>query len=72
MPGGGAEWGASANEKAYIVLEGEITILTKGEDGNTVETRLTALDSCVIGFDETRAVENRTNQVVTMLVVVSS
>lgn len=72
MPHGGAEWASSPNEKVYIVLDGEITILTKDDSGNDVETHLTTLDSCVIGFDEIRAVENRTNRVVTMLVVVSS
>jgi mannose-6-phosphate isomerase-like protein (cupin superfamily) len=72
MPGGGAEWSASNNEKVYIVLDGDITILTKDDSGNEVETQLSTLDSCVIGLNETRAVENRTNRVVTMLVVVSS
>ena len=72
MPGGGAEWAESNNEKVYIVLDGDITILTKDDSGNEVETQLSTLDSCVIGLNETRAVENRTNRVVTMLVVVSS
>ncbi|MEG3766821.1 cupin domain-containing protein [Alteromonas sp. 14N.309.X.WAT.G.H12] len=72
MPDGGAEWSASPNEKVYIVLDGEITILTKDENDQVVETQMGPMDSCVIGYNETRAVENRTNGVVTMLVVVSA
>ena len=70
LPGGGAEWSASANEKVYVVIEGEITILT-GDSDQPVETTLGPLDSCLIGFDEQRAVENRGNKPVTMLVIVS-
>ena len=71
LPGGGAEWSSSPNEKVYVVLDGEATILTK-EGGNEITTVLTKLDSCVIDYNEERAVENRTNQVVTMLVIVSN
>ncbi|GAB2699828.1 cupin domain-containing protein [Aliiglaciecola sp. 3_MG-2023] len=71
LPGGGAEWASSPNEKAYIVLDGEITILTK-EDGVQKETTLGHLDSCLIEFNELRAVENRTNKVATILVVISN
>ncbi|GAA6185259.1 cupin domain-containing protein [Aliiglaciecola sp. NS0011-25] len=71
LPGGGAEWASSPNEKAYIVLDGEVTILTK-ENGTQKETVLGPLDSCVIEFNEERAVENRSNKVVTMLVVISN
>ena len=67
QPGGGAEWSASANEKVYVVLDGEITILT--EDG---EATLGYLDSCCIGVNEKRAVENRSNSVTTMLVIISA
>lgn len=67
LPGGGAEWSASATEKVYVVLEGEVTVLT--EDG---EETLGTLDSCSIGVNEKRAVENRSNKVVTMLVMVST
>ena len=71
LPGGGAEWASSPNEKAYIVLDGEVTIITK-ENGVEKETTLGPLDSCVIEYNEERAVENRTNKVVTMLVVISN
>ena len=71
LPGGGAEWSSSPNEKVYVVLEGEATILTK-TDGKEIAHSLTKLDSCVIDYNEERAVENRTNQVLTMLVIVSN
>jgi mannose-6-phosphate isomerase-like protein (cupin superfamily) len=71
LPGGGCNWSSSPNEKVYVVLDGQATILTK-EDGAEVTTELSKLDSCVIGYDEERSVENRTNQVVTMLVIVSN
>lgn len=71
LPGGGANWSSSPNEKVYVVLDGEATIITKkGEQEFT--TVLGKLDSCVIDYNEERAVENRTNKVVTMLVIVSN
>jgi|SaaInlV_100m_DNA_5_1039725.scaffolds.fasta_scaffold07964_2 mannose-6-phosphate isomerase-like protein (cupin superfamily) len=66
QPGGGAERSRSANEKVYVVLEGEITIIT-----DTSEETLGALDSCVIGVNEFRVVENRSNSVCKMLVIIS-
>ena len=65
-PGGGAERSASANEKVYVVLEGEITVIT--DEG---EETLGPLDSCVIGVNEYRAVENRADTTCTMLVIIS-
>ena len=67
LPGGGAEMSASPNEKVYVVLEGEITVRTEEQ-----EYQLGHMDSCAIGSNTPRAIENRSNQVVTMLVVVSS
>lgn len=67
LPGGGAEMASSPNEKVYFVLDGEVTIIT-----NDGETQLGPMDSCLIELNEQRAVENRSNQVVTMLVIVSS
>lgn len=64
LPGGRAERGASPLERVYIVLDGEITVIT-----NEGETVLGPLDSCHIAPDEMRAVENRTNRVATMLVI---
>lgn len=66
-PGGGAEMSSSPNEKVYIVLDGEVTIIT--EDG---ETQLGPMDSCFIAINEQKAVENRSNKVATMLVIVST
>jgi len=67
LPGGRAEMSSSPNEKVYFVLDGEVTIIT-GEG----ETQLEPMDSCLIELNEQRAIENRSNQVVTMLVIVSS
>lgn len=64
LPGGGAEHSASPLERVYIVIDGEVTVIT--DDGETV---LGPLDSCRIAPGEARAVENRTNRVATMLVV---
>lgn len=67
LPGGGAERAASPNEKVYVVVDGEVTIITDDE-----EVTLHKLDSCLIGNNEFRSIENRSNTVATMLVVVSS
>lgn len=64
LPGGGAEKGSSPTEKVYVVLEGEVTIVTS--EGETV---LGKLDSCLIAPNEERSVENRTNDIARMLVV---
>jgi quercetin dioxygenase-like cupin family protein len=71
LPGGAAEWSSSPNEKVYVVLDGEATLLTKEGDKEITHV-LTKLDSCAIDYNEERAVENRTNQVLTMLVIVSN
>ena len=65
LPGGRADMAGSPFEKVYVVIEGELTIIT--EDGETV---LGPLDSCHIAASEARAVENRTNRVASMLVTV--
>ncbi len=64
LPGGRAEMSASPLERIYVVLDGEITVTT-----NAGDTVLGSLDSCHIAPGEERAVENRTNRVATMLVV---
>jgi quercetin dioxygenase-like cupin family protein len=64
LPGGGAEMDATPLEKVYVVVAGEITVLT--QDG---ETTLEALDSCSLAAGEARAIENRTNLPASMLVV---
>ncbi|MBX2847141.1 MAG: cupin domain-containing protein [Acidiferrobacterales bacterium] len=67
LPVSGAEWSASANEKVYVVLDGEVTLMTDDR-----EQALGYLDSCAIGVNESRVVENRTNKVVTIVVIISS
>ena len=64
FPRGGADFEASAVERVYVVLDGEVTILTEGG-----EFTLKRLDSCHIPANERRAVENRGNTVATMLVI---
>lgn len=66
-PGGGAEFYGSPGEKIYIVLEGEVTVITS--EG---EATLGPLDSCFLASDEQRAVENRATRPARMLVIASS
>jgi mannose-6-phosphate isomerase-like protein (cupin superfamily) len=66
LPGGGATRSASQTEKIYVVVRGRLTIVT--DDG---EATLEPLDSCLLAPGEARAVENRTNDVAAMLVIVS-
>jgi hypothetical protein len=65
LPGGGAGPSASALERIYVVLDGEITVI----DGDGEQTVLRSLDSVVFGPDETRTVENRSTRPASMLVV---
>jgi len=65
LPGGGAGPDSTPFEKVYIVLEGELTIIVDGH-----ETVLTTLDSCTIPPGEVREIENRTNHICKMLVVI--
>ena len=67
LPGGGAGPDASPTEKVYYVLAGELTLIVGGK-----ETVLKANDSCFIGPNESREIINRGNEVVTMLVAVST
>ena len=64
LPGGGAEMDGTPIEKVYVVVEGEVTIVT--EEGETVLGRF---DSVRLAPGEARAVENRTNLPALMLVV---
>jgi mannose-6-phosphate isomerase-like protein (cupin superfamily) len=66
LPGGGAARSASQTEKVYFVVQGRVTIVM--DDG---EVTLEPFDSCLMAPGEARAIENRTNDVATMLVVVS-
>jgi quercetin dioxygenase-like cupin family protein len=67
LPGGGAGPDASPTEKVYYVLAGELTLIAGGK-----ETVLKGNDSCFIGPNESREIVNRGNDVVTMLVAVST
>lgn len=65
LPGGGAGPDATPFEKVYVVIEGEMTVTVDGRD-----TVLGPLDSCTIPPGETRRIENRTNGICKMLVVI--
>ena len=65
LPGGGAGPDSTPFEKVYVVLEGEMTVRTDGS-----EIVLGPLDSCTIPPGEVREIENRTNHVCKMLVVI--
>ena len=67
LPGGGAGPDGSPPEKVYFVISGELTVIVDGK-----EHVLKANDSCYIGPNETREIVNRGNEVVTMLVAVST
>ena len=67
LPGGGAGPDASPTEKVYYVLAGELTLIAGGK-----QTVLKANDACFIGPNESREIVNRGNEVVTMLVAVST
>ena len=67
LPGGGAGPDASPTEKVYFIISGELTVIVDGK-----ETVLKANDSCFIGPNESREIINRGNDVVTMLVAVST
>ncbi|WP_299366882.1 cupin domain-containing protein [uncultured Tateyamaria sp.] len=65
LPGGGAGPDATPFEKVYVVLEGEMTVTIDGTD-----TVLSAMDSCTIPPGEIRTIENRSNHICKMLVVI--
>lgn len=64
LPGGGAGPDSTPFEKVYVVLEGEMTVVIGGK-----ETVLGAMDSCTIAPNEVRLIENRSNNVCKMLVI---
>lgn len=64
LPGGGAERSATPIEKVYVVVDGQLTFVT--DDGEHV---LGPLDSCRCAPGEARTVENRSNRVASMLVI---
>jgi len=64
LPGGGAGPDSTPFEKVYVVLEGEMTVTIDGTD-----TVLGAMDSCTIPAGTERKIENRSNHVCKMLVI---
>lgn len=67
LPNGGAEMDATAAEKIYFVLEGEVTVTA--QDKQTCV--LKAWDSLYIGPNEARAIVNNTNRPASMLVIIT-
>ena len=64
LPGGGADHDATPLEKVYVVVDGEVTVVTDG-----AEATLGPWDSCYLAPNEARSVVNRTNRPASMLVV---
>lgn len=64
LPGGGASMEETPLEKVYIVIAGEVTIVTPKE-----RVKLGMCDSCHIPAGEARQVINETNQPASMIVV---
>lgn len=64
LPGGGTERDATPLEKVYVVVDGEVTVVT--DEG---EATLGPYDSCWLAPNESRSIENRTNRPASMLVV---
>jgi glyoxylate utilization-related uncharacterized protein len=62
LPGGGTTLDGSGVEKFYVVLEGEVTIVT--EEG---EHLLCKYDSCRLAPNEKRALKNKSNHPATIL-----
>ena len=65
LPGGGAGPDSTPFEKVYIVIEGELTVIIDGQ-----ETVLKKFDSCTIAAHEVRVIENRTNHICALMVVI--
>lgn len=65
LPGGGAGPDSTPFEKVYVVIEGEMTITVDDKD-----TVLQRYDSCTIPAGQERRIENRSNDVCKMLVVI--
>lgn len=65
LPGGGAGPDSTPFEKVYVVLEGEMTIEWDGQ-----REVLGPMDSCTIPPEQERRIENASNHVCKMLVVI--
>ena len=64
LPGGGTTHEGSPIEKVYVVVRGEVTVVT-----DESEATLAPYDSCHIPAGEARTIVNRTNDVASMIVV---
>ena len=64
LPAGGAGPDSSPLEKVYVVLAGSVVVKTDHD-----EVVLRQYDSCCIPPGEVRTVENRSNELASMLVV---
>lgn len=62
LPGGGTTLDSSPVEKHYVVLDGEVVVIT--EQGETV---LRQYDSCRLAPHQKRALKNRSNHPATIL-----
>jgi mannose-6-phosphate isomerase-like protein (cupin superfamily) len=65
LPGGGAGPDSTPFEKVYVIIEGELTVTVGGKD-----TVLKPMDSCTLAPNEVRKIENRSNHVCKMIVVI--
>jgi hypothetical protein len=63
-PGGGTTLDASAVEKIYVVLDGEITV-----SNGTDQVRLRRWDSCRVAPHEGRRLQNQTQKPASILLV---
>jgi mannose-6-phosphate isomerase-like protein (cupin superfamily) len=67
LPGGRAAWSPTAGETVYVVLDGELTVVTA--DGEHVLRRY---DSIHLPPGTERAVENRASSPATLLVTIAT
>ena len=65
-PGGGAEWDATAAEKVYLVLEGEVTVETDGQ-----KVVLGPKDSVFLPSNERRRIINESGAPALMAVMIA-
>jgi len=70
-PGGGTTASASAVEKFYVVIEGEVEI-TAAMDGRSSTALLSALDSCRIAPGESRQIRNPSGRPAKLLLVMAN
>lgn len=64
LPGGGVHRDATPLEKVYVLLEGQLTVVT-----DNAEATLQPLDSCHIPAGEARSIENRGPTTALLLVI---